>query len=91
MVSLFGKIDISRTMDYSQGFGRNLAHSLRSVYSTLEGAMKLKFVPFLVENNRPRFSFCTHKPLQDRKLGQKSTGTCTQLVKAAFSIILVHV
>ena len=35
-----------KTMDYSQGFWSKLSALLRTLYSSLEGAMKMKFVPF---------------------------------------------
>ena len=50
MESFFAKTKIFRfwpkIMDYSQGFDRNRGHCLRSLYSLLEGDMKLRFVPF---------------------------------------------
>ena len=50
MVSFFAEVKISdfgrKPWTIIRRFGRNRGHSLRPFYSSLEGAMKLKFVPF---------------------------------------------
>ena len=50
MVSFFAEVKIFRfwpkTMDYNKAFYRNRGVFLQSFYSTVEGAMKLKFAPF---------------------------------------------
>ena len=50
MVSFLAKVKIFRfwpkTMDYNKAFYRNRGVFLRFFYSTVEGAMKLKFASF---------------------------------------------
>ena len=51
MISFFAEVKIFRFWPRKpwtiiRRFGRNRDHSLRSFYSSLEGARKLKFVPF---------------------------------------------